>query len=68
LDTFTVIFRPSSSFPFSSAMARWASSAVAISMNPKPRDWPENLSVITDADSTVPHWEKYSRRVSPVVE
>jgi len=49
-------------------LARWASSAVAISMNPKPRDCPENLSVITEADSTVPHWAKYSRNVSPVVE
>src|SRR5262249_61092240 len=67
-ETLTVIFRPSSSLPLSSAMARWASSAVDISMNPKPRDWPENLSVMTEADSTVPHWEKYSRRVSPVVE
>jgi len=49
-------------------MARWASSVVAISTKPKPRDCPENLSVTTDADSTVPHCEKYSRRVSLVVE
>jgi hypothetical protein len=49
-------------------MARCASSAVAISTNPKPRDCPENLSVTTEADSTVPHWAKYSRRVSLVVE
>jgi hypothetical protein len=49
-------------------MARWASSAVAISTKPKPRDWPENLSVMTAADSTVPHWAKYSRSVSLVVE
>jgi len=41
---------------------------VAISTKPKPRDWPENLSVITAADSTVPHWAKYSRSVSLVVE
>ena len=46
-----MIFRPSSSLPFNSEMARWASSAVAISMKPKPRDCPENLSVTTDADS-----------------
>jgi hypothetical protein len=54
--------------PFSSEIARWASSAVAISTKPKPRDWPENLSVITEADSTVPHCAKYSRSVSLVVE
>jgi len=49
-------------------MARCASSAVAISTNPNPRDWPENLSVITEADSTVPHCAKYSLSVSLVVE
>src|SRR5262249_38716270 len=67
-DTLTVILPPSRSSPLSAEMARSASPAVAISMKPKPRDWPENLSVITEADSTVPPWEKYSRRVSPVVE
>src|ERR1051325_834842 len=35
-------------------MAFLASSAVDISTNPKPRDCPVNLSVITLADSTVP--------------
>ena len=49
-------------------MACWASSVVDISTNPKPFDWPENLSVITVADSTVPHWVKNSRRPSVVVE
>jgi hypothetical protein len=36
-------------------MARCASSEVAISTNPKPRDWPVARSVMTVADSTVPH-------------
>src|SRR5262252_6279561 len=68
VERFTVSLRPSRSLPLSSEMARWASSAVAISTKPNPRDCPENLSVITAADSTVPHCAKYSRKVSLVVE
>ena len=48
--------------------AFWASSLVAISTKPKPRDCPEYRSVMTVADSTVPHWAKCSRRASEVVE
>lgn len=63
----TVRGRPSRTLPLSWEMAAWASSCVAISTKPKPRDWPENLSVITVADSTDPHWVKNSRRFSVVV-
>jgi hypothetical protein len=41
---------------------------VAISTNPNPRDCPEYRSVMTVADSTVPHATKASRRDSEVVE
>jgi hypothetical protein len=64
----TVSGRPSKGCSFSFEIAAWASSLVDISTKPKPRDRPENLSVITEADSTVPHWAKYSRRLSEVVE
>ena len=49
-------------------IALWASSLVAISTKPKPRDCPENRSVITVADTTLPHWLKNSRSPSLVVE
>jgi hypothetical protein len=68
LATLTVSFRPSKGWSFSLLIASWASAAVDISTKPKPRDWPENRSVMTVADSTVPHWAKYSRRLSEVVE
>jgi hypothetical protein len=63
-----VIRRPSSSRPFNCEIAFCASSAEVISTNPNPRDCPENRSVITVADSTLPHWAKNSRRPSLVVE
>jgi len=68
LEISTVILRPSSSRPFSWEMEAWASSAVFISTNPKPRDCPEKRSVITVADRTFPHCEKNSRSPSLVVE
>src|SRR5882762_4469656 len=64
----TVIRRPSSSRPFSWEIEFWASSAVHISTNPNPRDWPEKRSVITVADWTLPHWVKNSLSPSLVVE
>src|SRR2546430_4304653 len=45
-----------------------ASSGVAISTNPKPRDRPVSRSVTTLADSTVPAAAKASRRPSLEVE
>src|SRR5438046_6797972 len=53
---FRSIFRPSNSRPLSWEIAFCASSAVAISTNPKPRDCPEKRSVITVADRTFPDW------------
>src|SRR5919108_1161306 len=64
----TVIRRPSSSRPLSWEMAFWAPSAESISTKPKPRDWPENRSVMTVAESTLPLWAKNSLRPSLVVE
>src|SRR2546428_691020 len=49
-------------------MACSASSGVAISTNPKPRDRPVSRSVTTLADSTAPAAEKASRRRSVEVE
>jgi hypothetical protein len=49
-------------------IAVFASASVDISTKPNPRDCPDIRSVITVADSTVPHWEKYSRRLAEVVE
>ena len=60
--------RPSSSRPLSWEIAFCASSVVAISTKPNPRDWPEKRSVITVADCTLPLWAKNSRSVSLVVE
>src|SRR5215831_4285815 len=60
--------RPSNSVPFSLATASLASSAVAISTNPNPRDRPVSRSVTTLADSTEPILAKASRRRSLEVE
>src|SRR5574341_144752 len=49
-------------------MACSASSGVAISTNPKPRDRPVSRSVTTLADSTLPTAAKASRRRSLEVE
>src|SRR5206468_7934771 len=68
LATSTLIRRPSSSVLFRRATASLASSVVAISTNPKPRDRPVSRSVTTLADSTVPIWAKVSRRRSLEVE
>ena len=54
--------------PFSAVMDFWASSLVAISTNPNPRDWPVNLSVITLADVTDPCGENSSVSCCSVVE
>jgi hypothetical protein len=64
LATLTVSFRPSKDCPFSFPIAVWASASVDISTKPNPRESPDMRSVITAADSTVPHWAKYCRRVS----
>src|SRR2546428_827049 len=66
LATSTLIRRPSSSV-LDTGRSR-ASSVVAISTNPKPRDRPVSRSVTTLADSTVPIWAKVSRRRSLEVE
>src|SRR5262249_49455974 len=58
----TVMRRPSSSRPLSWEIAFWAPSAESISTKPKPRDWPENRSVMTVAERTLPLWAKNSRR------
>src|SRR3990172_8248374 len=52
--TSTLIWRPSSEVPFSRDTASLASSAVAISTNPNPRERPVSRSVTTLADSTDP--------------
>ena len=49
-------------------MAFLASSLVAISTNPKPRDRPVSRSMTTAADSTAPAWANVSRRRSVDVE
>jgi hypothetical protein len=53
--------------PVSSEIALRASAAVAISTNPNPRERPENRSVTTDAESTLPACSKKARRLSSVV-
>src|SRR5204862_6806034 len=60
--------RPSRLVPFSLLMACSASSGVAISTNPKPRERPVSRSVTTLADSTAPHAANASRRRSLEVE
>jgi hypothetical protein len=62
----TRIIRPSRLEPFSPLMAFSASSSVAISTNPNPRDRPVSRSVMTAADWTGPKRAKAAR--SPSVE
>ena len=64
----TISFRPSNGWLWSCLMAACASASVDISTKPNPRDCPDIRSVTTVADSTVPHWEKYSCRLAEVVE
>src|SRR3989304_6164201 len=66
--TLTMSFRPSKDCSFSFWMAAWASASVDIATKPKPRESPDIRSVMTAADSTVPHWAKCCRSVSEVVE
>src|SRR3989454_603532 len=58
----TWMVRPSRLVPLSRLMACSASSGVAISTKPKPRDRPVSRSVTTLADSTLPAAAKASRR------
>src|SRR4029450_13579987 len=60
--------RPSRLLPLGLLMACSASSGVAISTNPKPRERPVSRSVTTLADSTLPTAAKASRRRSLEVE
>src|SRR5256712_6766768 len=60
--------RPSRLVPLRRLMACSASSGVAISTKPKPRDRPVSRSVTTRADSTLPWAAKTSRRRSLDVE
>src|SRR5919206_1746543 len=60
--------RPSTDVPLSLLIACSASSGVAISTKPKPRERPVSRSVTTAADSTVPVAAKTSRRRSLEVE
>jgi hypothetical protein len=60
--------RPSRLEPFSPPIARSASSSVAISTNPNPRDRPVSRSVMTAADWTGPKRAKASRSPSVEVE
>src|SRR4029078_12521320 len=59
---------PSTDVPLRRLMACSASSGVAISTNPKPRERPVSRSVTTLADSTLPTAAKASRRRSLEVE
>src|SRR2546428_8369823 len=60
--------RPSTDVPLSLLIACSASSGVAISTKPKPRERPVSRSVTTRADSTLPIAAKTSRRRSLDVE
>src|SRR5262245_66232421 len=60
--------RPSRFVPLRRLMACSASSGVAISTKPKPRERPVSRSVTTLADSTLPTAAKASRRRSFEVE
>src|SRR5687768_16547729 len=60
--------RPSRLVPFSLLIADSASSGVAISTKPKPRERPVSRSVTTLADSTLPQAAKASRSRSVEVE
>src|SRR5881397_1335984 len=64
--TFSV--RPSTSWPLNFLTAASASSAVAISTKPNPRERPVSRSVTTVADSTAPAWANSSRSRSLDVE
>jgi nicotinamidase-related amidase len=64
----TRIIRPSSWEPFSDEIARSASSVVAISTNPNPRDRPVSRSVMTAAESTAPKRANAARSPSVDVE
>jgi hypothetical protein len=64
----TRIIRPSSCDPLRDEIARSASSVVAISTKPKPRERPVSRSVITAAESTVPNRAKAARNPSLEVE
>ena len=59
---------PSTDVPLSLLIACSASSGVAISTNPKPRERPVSRSVTTAADSTLPTAAKTSRSRSLEVE
>ncbi len=60
----TRMLRPSRLVLFRAPSARSASSEVAISTKPKPRDRPVSRSVMTAADSTTPYRAKAARRLS----
>src|SRR6266852_672206 len=62
LASLTLIFLPFRSVSFRVCIALEASSALPISMKPKPFDWPENLSVITATLWTWPACENSSSR------
>jgi len=64
----TRIIRPSRLEPLSALIALSASSAVAISTNPKPRERPVSRSVITIAEFTGPNRANASRSPSLAVE
>jgi hypothetical protein len=64
----TRIIRPSSWDPLREEIARSASSVVAISTNPKPRERPVSRSVMTAAESTAPKRAKAARNPSVDVE
>src|SRR5438445_591542 len=64
----TWMVRPSRLVPLSLLIADSASSFVAISTKPKPRERPVSRSVTTLADSTLPHAANASRRRSVDVE
>jgi len=60
--------RPSRAAPFIPLIARSASSLVAISTKPKPRERPVSRSIMTTADSTIPYRANAVRRPSFEVE
>ncbi len=66
--SFTVNLRPPISLPFIAAIAALPSSSLAISAKPKPLDLPLSLSIITDAEVTVPNSENSFCSSSFVVE
>src|SRR5229473_864753 len=64
LASLTLIFLPFRSVSFGVCIALEASSALAISMKPKPFDWPENLSVITATLLTWPNSQAQTKEQS----